>query len=80
METIEPIYKGAQTAQRHLVELTRHQFTIREEVQEKRKDGLEIQKTDQKSGNPKKENGRFNPIQVRKQEFHKSSTNHNQMH
>ena len=39
METIEPIYKGAQTAQRHLVELTRNQFTIHSEMQEKKDNG-----------------------------------------
>ena len=39
--THERIFKGAQTAQRHLVELTRNQFTICSEVKEK-KDGAEI--------------------------------------
>ncbi len=28
IQTLERIFKGAQTAQRHLVELTRNQFTI----------------------------------------------------
>ena len=41
-QTIEPIFKGAQTAQRHLVELTRHQFTIHSEKQDKKDDGQEI--------------------------------------
>ena len=41
IQTIERIFKGARTAQRHLVELTRNQFTIRSEVKEK-KDGAEI--------------------------------------
>jgi hypothetical protein len=41
IQTIEQIFKGAQTAQRHLVELTRNQFTIRLEVKEK-KDRAEI--------------------------------------
>jgi hypothetical protein len=41
IQTIERIFKGAQTAQRHLVELTRNQFTICSEVKEK-KDGAEI--------------------------------------
>jgi hypothetical protein len=41
IQTIEQIFKGAQTAQRHLVELTRNQFTIRSEVKEK-KDGAKI--------------------------------------
>jgi len=41
-QTIGPIFKGAQTAQRHLVELTRHQFTIHSEKQDKKDDGQEI--------------------------------------
>jgi hypothetical protein len=42
-QTIEPIFKGAQTAQRHfIVELTRHQFTIHSEMQDKKADGQEI--------------------------------------
>ena len=39
MEKIELIYKGAQTAQRHLVELTRNQFTIHSEMQDKKDNG-----------------------------------------
>ena len=41
-QTIEPIDKGAQTAQRHLVELTRHQFKIHLEMQDKKDNGREI--------------------------------------
>jgi hypothetical protein len=41
IQTIEWIFKGAQTAERNLVELTRNQFAIRSEVKEK-KDGAEI--------------------------------------
>jgi hypothetical protein len=44
------ICKGAQTAQRHLVELTRNQFTICSE---------EKRKTDQKSSEPRKGSGRL---------------------
>jgi hypothetical protein len=36
IQTIERIFKGAQTAQRRLVELTRNQFTIRSEAKEKK--------------------------------------------
>ncbi len=39
IQTIERIFKGAQTAQRHLVERTRNQFTIRSEVKEKKDKG-----------------------------------------
>jgi hypothetical protein len=42
------IFKGAQTAQRHLVELTRNQFTIFPESK-KRKNRTEIQKAEERT-------------------------------
>jgi hypothetical protein len=48
MTRTQQIFKGAQTAQRHLVELTRNQFTVRSEVQEK-KDGPKIQQAKERT-------------------------------
>ena len=39
IQTIERIFKGAQTAQRHLVELTRNQFTICSEERKEHRTG-----------------------------------------
>ncbi len=73
IQTIERIFKGAQTAQRHLVELTINQFTIRSEVKEKKEHRTRNPKAKEKSTGPeiqkrKKEKSSGPEIQKQKKE------------